>query len=143
MTSHPETLRRVGTLYWLLAFGQAVHSIEEMRTGLYNFFWTVTGLLHDAFPSFPQFRWDAVTFAVVNMGIITFVMGIAPFVREGRGWALRLAAAVAIIEVLNGIGHISAAIYFGGYVPGAASAPLLLVLGVVLLRELRSHAGRA
>ncbi|MGH9788196.1 MAG: HXXEE domain-containing protein [Candidatus Acidiferrales bacterium] len=134
--ANEEKLRRVGTLYWLLGFGQAMHSIEEMRTGLYNFFWTVTGLIHDAFPSFPQFRWDAVTFAVVNMGIITFVLGMAPFVREGRGWALSLAAVVAVIEILNGMGHLSAAFYFGGYVPGAASAPLLLILGAVLLREL-------
>jgi len=136
-----EWLHRVGTLYWLLAFGQAAHSIEEMRTGLYNFFWTMTGVFHQVIPSFPQFRWDAVTFAVVNMAIITFVLGLVPFVREGRGWALGLAAAVAVVEVVNGIAHISAAAYFGGYVPGVASAPLLLLLGVVLLRELRR--GRA
>lgn len=136
MAGDAEKLQRVGTLYWLLAFAQAMHSIEEMRTGLYDFFWTMTGVIHNAFPGFPQFRWDAVTFAVVNMGIITFVLGIAPFVREGRGWALGLAAVVAVIETLNGIGHISAAFYFGGYVPGVASAPLLLILGAVLLREL-------
>ncbi len=131
-----EKLHRVGTLYWLLAFGQAAHSIEEMRTGLYDFFWTMTGVFHSTFPSFPQFRWDAVTFAAVNMGIITFVLGIVPFVREGRGWALGLAAVVAVVETLNGVAHISAAIYFGDYVPGVASAPLLLILGVTLLREL-------
>jgi len=136
MAANQEKLHRIGTLYWLLAFGQAAHSIEEMRTGLYNFFWTMTGVFRQAFPTFPQFRWDAVTFAVVNMGIITFVLGIVPFVREGRSWALGLAAVVAVIEILNGIAHISAAFYFGGYVPGVASAPLLLILGVVLLREL-------
>ncbi|MCI0403988.1 MAG: HXXEE domain-containing protein [Acidobacteria bacterium] len=136
MTAELERKRRVGTLYWLLAFGQAVHSIEEMRTGLYDFFWTMTGVVHNAFPSFPQFRWDAVTFAVVNMGIITFGLGIAPFVREGRGWAVGLAAVVAVVETFNGIAHIAAAFYFGGYVPGVASAPLLLLLGVTLLREL-------
>ena len=134
--TNEEKLHRVGTLYWLLAFGQAAHSIEEMRTGLYNFFWTMTGVLHNAFPSFPQFRWDAATFAVINMGIITFVLGLVPVVRQGRGWALRLAAAVAVIETLNGIAHLSAAFYFGSYVPGVASAPLLLILGVTLLREL-------
>ena len=136
MTLSQEKLHRVGTLYWLLAFGQAAHSIEEMRTGLYNFFWTMTGVFHNAFPGFPQFRWDAVTFAAVNMGIITFVLGIVPFVREGRRWALGLAAVVAVIETVNGVAHISAAFYFGGYVPGVASAPLLLILGVTLLREL-------
>jgi hypothetical protein len=98
-----DRLRRIGTLYWLLAFGQAAHSIEEMRTGLYNFFWTMTGVFHQAFPSFPQFRWDAVTFAAVNMVIITFVLGIVPFVREGRGWALGLAAGVAVVEIVTAL----------------------------------------
>ena len=76
-----------------------------------------------------------------GLGIITFVLGLVPFVREGRGWALGLAAVVAVVETLNGIAHISAALYFGGYVPGVASAPLLLILGVALLRELTQ--GRA
>ncbi len=41
------------------------------------------------------------------------------------------------VETLNGIGHLSGALLFRGYVPGAATAPLLLVLGISLLRELR------
>jgi len=129
-------MSRVGTVYLLLGVAQAAHSIEEMRTHLYEFFWTVTGLLHRAVPAFPQFRWQADTFAVVNMALIALLLGTVPFVEAGKRWALALAWVAGVVETLNGIGHLSGALYFGSYVPGAASAPLLLLLGIVLLREL-------
>jgi hypothetical protein len=141
--SEPSTgLSRVATLYWLLAVMQAAHSIEEMRTRLYDFFWVVTGLVHSVIPSFPQFRMSAETFAVINMTFIAVLLGAVPAVQARRPWALALAGVAAVVEILNGLSHTAAAIYFGGYVPGAASAPFLFVLGVFLLRELiRSGAG--
>ncbi len=114
-----------------------------MRTHLYEFFWTVTGILHRSFPSFSQFRMSADTFAVINMTLIAALLAIVPFVDSGRRWALALAGVVAVVETLNGIGHLGAALYFGSYVPGAASAPLLLLLGIVLLRELGRQSPRA
>ncbi|MBI2955840.1 MAG: HXXEE domain-containing protein [Acidobacteria bacterium] len=137
MGSPPTALQRVARLYLLLGLAQAAHSIEEMRTHLYEFFWTMTGVLHSYFPGFPQFRWDPDTFAVVNMALIAVLLGTVTFVAEGRGWALRLAGVAAVVEILNGTAHLAAALYFGSYIPGAASAPLLLILGIVLLRELR------
>lgn len=136
MPDTPVPLNRVGTLYWLLAVTQAAHSLEEMRTRLYDFFWTVTGVFHNAFPGFPQFRMSVETFALFNMTFIAVLLGAVPFVQAGRGWALFLAGVVAVIEILNGTGHLAGAVYFRGYVPGAATAPFLLVLGSLLLREL-------
>jgi hypothetical protein len=127
---------RVGAIYWLLGLAQAAHSVEEMRMHLYDFFWTATGLLHSTIPSFSQLRMASDTFAVVNMTFIAFLLGTVPFVAAGRRWALTVAGVVGVIEVLNGIGHLAGTVVFGGYVPGAASAPLLLLLGVFLLREL-------
>ena len=129
-------MSRLASVYLLLGVAQAAHSIEEMRAHLYEFFWTVTGMLHRAAPVFPQFRWSADTFAAVNMVLIALLLGTVPFVDAGKRWALALAWVVAVVETLNGIGHLSGALYFGSYVPGAASAPLLLLLGIVLLREL-------
>lgn len=137
MSSFQPERNRTGATYLLLGLGQAAHSIEEMRTHLYDFFWTVTGLFHSYVPGFPQFRLSGETFAVLNMTFIAFFLATVPFVYAGRPWALFLAGLVAVIEVINGIAHLTGAVIFGGYVPGAASAPLLLILGVFLLRELR------
>lgn len=137
MTALPSDTKRVGKIYLLLGLAQASHSIEEMRTHLYDFFWTATGVLHNALPGFPQFRMAADTFAVINMTLIALLLATVPAVSAGKRWALYLAGVAGVIEVLNGIGHLSGALFFGGYVPGAASAPLLLLLGIFLLRELR------
>lgn len=134
-TTQPDT-RRLATIYLLLGFAQAAHSIEEMRTHFYEFLWTLTGFFHSFLPGFPQFRMDSVTFAVVNMAFITLLLGTVPFVHAGRRSALFLAGVAGVIETLNGGAHITAAVVLGDYVPGLTSAPLLLILGFFLLREL-------
>lgn len=128
---------RVGPIYLMLGFAQAAHSIEEMRSHLFDFFWTATGLFQQYLPTFPQFRMSADTFAVINMSLIAVMLGTSHFVYTGKRWALFLAGVAGVIEVLNGIAHTSGMFVFGGYVPGAASAPLLFILGIFLLRELR------
>src|SRR5579864_8571806 len=57
---------RIGRVYWLLAATQACHSAEEMASGLYDFFWVVTGRVHQAWAGFPQMRMDPKTFAILN-----------------------------------------------------------------------------
>jgi hypothetical protein len=133
----PPPVGRLGTSYFLLALTQAAHSMEEMATHLYDFMWTMTGVIHSRFASFPQFRMEADTFAVLNMGFIALLLGTVPYVRARKSWALFLAGVAGVIEVLNGINHLSAAVFFGRYVPGAITAPFLLVLGILMLRELR------
>lgn len=141
-TTRVET-NRLATIYLLLGFAQAAHSIEEMRTHLYEFFWTMTGIFHSYLPAFPQFRMAADTFAVLNMISIAVLLGTVPFVWAGRRWALFLAGVAGVIAVLNGIAHLTVAAMFRSYIPGAASAPLLLILGFFLLRELwRSGAAK-
>lgn len=135
MQSAPWT--RLVTLFFLLGLAQAAHSIEEMSSHLYDFFWIVTGMIHSRFPSYPQFRMAPDTFAVLNMFFITLLLGSVSAVRARQSWALVLVAIAAVIETLNGIGHLSGAVVFRGYVPGALTAPFLLVLGILTLRQLR------
>jgi hypothetical protein len=130
----------LSTSYMLLGFAQAAHSIEEMLTHLYDFFWVVTGMLHSRIASFPQFRMNAATFGALNMTFIAVLLGTVPFVQRREFWALTLAGVAGTIEVLNGIGHLGGAVYFRSYVPGAGTAPLLLIVGVLVLRKLRRMA---
>jgi len=129
-------LDRLTLRFWLLGLAQAAHSMEEMRARLYEFFWVATGRLREVAPGFPQVRMSAQTFALLNMLFIAVLLGSVPFVRARKAPALALAAIAGVVEVLNGIGHTAAAVWFRGYVPGVATAPLLFVAGVLLLREL-------
>ena len=133
----------IGRRFWLLGLTQAAHSIEEMRTGLYDFFWTATGRIQSWAPGFPRMRMTAGTFAAINMSIIAFLLGVAPFVAARKDWAITIAWVAAVIETLNGLGHLAGAVVFGGYVPGAATAPFLVVAGIGLLRALGRPARKA
>ena len=103
-----------------------------MTTKLYDFMWIATPRL-----GLPRMGMTATTFAVVNMMIIAFLLGVAPFVSARRPWVIAIAWVAAVIEVLNGSGHLAGTVVFGGYVPGAATAPLLIITGIGLLSALR------
>jgi hypothetical protein len=138
----PLGLDRLTLRYWLLGFAQAAHSMEEMRARLYDFFWIATGRLHEIFPAITPVRMSAQTFALLNMSFIAILLGTVPAVRARKPLALGLAGVAGAVEVLNGIGHTAGAIWFRGYVPGVATAPLLFVTGVLVLRELFSRRGQ-
>jgi Protein of unknown function with HXXEE motif len=134
-------LDRLTFRFWLLGLGQAAHSIEEMIARLYDFFWVATGRLHGIVPAIAPMRMSARTFAALNMSFIAILLGSVPFVRARRSPALALAGIAGVIEVANGIGHTAGAIWFGGYVPGVATAPFLFVAGVLVLKELFKGGG--
>jgi hypothetical protein len=124
----------VARRFWLLGLAQAAHSIEEMGTRLYDFMWIATERL-----GLPRMGMSATTFAIVNISLISLLLGSAPFVAARRPWAIALAWLASFVEVANGTGHLAGVIVFGGYVPGALTAPLLLAAGVALVRALASE----
>ena len=118
-------------LYLTLGIIQAIHSIEEYLTHLPDRFPIVTEHLHNVTGFFPVLRMSDQTFAVLNIFIVTFVLSVGPFVYQKRHWALRVAEVVAVVEILNGIAHISSAIYVWNYYSGCISAVGLLVVGIL------------
>jgi hypothetical protein len=131
-----NSMTRLGVLYFLLGLVQVAHSVEEMLTHLYDYFWIVSGFLHRIFPWYPQFRWPADLFGAGNMLLIAVLLGSWPFLEQRRPWALVLAWIAGVVEVLNGINHLAGTIIFRRYVPGAITAPFLIGVGALLLREL-------
>ncbi len=118
-------------IYLLLVLAQAFHSIEEYIGRLWENFPPATwlcGVVSD----------DLHTgFLIINIGL--FVMGILTWffmVRKNHRLAFIPIWFFIIIEMINGIGHPIWAIYKGGYEPGVLTAPLLLILAVLLWRSL-------
>jgi hypothetical protein len=56
-----------------------------------------------------------------------------------RGWpsAIPLAWVWVTIQLINGVGHPLWSLRQGGYTPGVATAPLLLILALYLAHQLR------
>jgi hypothetical protein len=112
-------------VFLLLILAQGAHSIEEFVTKLYEVFAParfVSSLVSNDL---------AVGFVVVNAVLVTLGLWCwAVPVRKGWQAARGLIWFWIILELGNGIGHYVLAWSRGGYFPGVATAPLLLVLAV-------------
>ena len=129
-------MTNVGKTYLALGIAQALHSMEEMLMHLYSFFRTATGSFQELPPVLPRLSMKAEVFAVLNMAVITIILASVPFVESNRRWAVLLAWCWAVVEVLNGLAHLGVAVAFSRYVPGALTAPLLVVAGSTLFVRL-------
>lgn len=112
---------------------QAVHSFEEYR-----------GRLYDEFP--PARMVSGLISNDLDRG---FLIGNVVFVAFGFWcflWPIRQDWRIAVplawlwvgIEIINGIVHPLWSLIQGGYTPGVATAPVLLVLAIYLASQLRS-----
>ena len=117
-------------LYLALALAQAAHSIEEVLTGLWRWFPVVSGAVHARLGFVPVLEWNGQGFAVANMVLIALMLGFSPLPFINRTWAWSIATLIAVLETLNGINHISAALVTGGYFSGCVTAVLLLALSI-------------
>jgi hypothetical protein len=135
--AHPA--RAIGSVShmqaWLLLVGSlALHVIDEALTGFLDFYNPLVLGIRSQIPWFPM---PMFTFGIWFAGLVVFVLvlaGLTPVVRRG-GTAIWLASwALAIIMVMNGVGHLAGSLYFQRWLPGSTSAPLLLATSVFLMR---------
>jgi hypothetical protein len=127
----PTAVSRVQRAFAGLVLAQAAHSIEEYTFRLYN--------------SFPPARFVSglvstdrqIGFLAINLALVAFgVWCLAGPVRRRAPSALPLMWTWVAIGIVNGVGHPIWSIVNGGYTPGVATAPLLLVLAIALARRL-------
>ena len=126
-------MKRDQLAFGLLILTQAAHSIEEYFGRLWESFppaYFVSGLVS----SDREFGFLAANVFLVTFGVWCYLFPVLRRWRSARGIALGW----ALIELINGVGHPLWSLRQGGYTPGLATAPVLLVLAVVLLGRLRT-----
>jgi Protein of unknown function with HXXEE motif len=120
-----------------LIVAQAAHSVEEYVGGLYDSFPParfISGLISSDLER---------GFFIANLGVVTFGAWCALWpIRQVWPSASLFAWLWVGIETINGIGHPLWSLAQGGYTPGVATAPLLLVLAIVVARGLRASGKR-
>lgn len=79
-------------------------------------------------------------FVVINVALVAFGVWcyLWPVSRRWRS-ATAVALGWGLVEFVNGVGHPLWAVRQGSYTPGVATAPVLLVLAVTLLAQVRAR----
>jgi hypothetical protein len=117
-----------------LILAQAAHSAEEYRGRLWESFppaRLVSGLVSQDLER---------GFLMLNICLVAFGLWCLFWpIRHGWPSAVSLAWLWVALEVINGMGHPLWSLRQGGYTPGIATAPLLLVLAVNLAHQLLHH----
>lgn len=121
-----------------LVLGQWAHSTEEYVGRLWESF-PPARLVSGLVSAEPERGFLLLNPAIVAFGLWCWLWPVR------RGWpaARPLAWAWVLIEIINGIGHTLWALRQGGYTPGVATAPVLLVLATYLGYQLRRTGRRA
>jgi hypothetical protein len=125
-------MTRFQATFGALVLTQAAHSVEEY-----------VGRLWESFPP-ARFLTGLISqdlergFLVINVSFVAFGLWCWLWpVRRGSPSAVYLAWAWVALQGINGVGHSLWSLRQGGYTPGVATAPVLLVLAVYLARQLR------
>jgi hypothetical protein len=123
---------RTRSTFLALVLAQSAHSIEEYVGRLWESFPPaafLTGLVSAN---------REVGFLVINIALVLFGLWcVAVPVRRDWTSASSFMWFWAILQTINGIGHLGWSLVQRSYTPGVLTAPLLLALALVLARQLR------
>jgi hypothetical protein len=115
-----------------LILAQALHSTEEIIFRLWESFPPARFISTAVSPADPERGFIVLNILLVAFGAWCF------FWPMRRAWpiARSIAWLWVVVEIINGIVHPLWALRVGGYAPGVATAPLLLILALYLARQL-------
>lgn len=129
---------------WLLLDAAlAVHVADEALTGFLDFYNPLVRQLRDRLGFWPM---PTFTFGVWLSGLAALVVVLAlltPAVRRGATGTRFLSWLLAVIMLGNGIAHLAGSVYFQRWLPGATSAPLLLVASIMLINATAARSRHA
>jgi hypothetical protein len=121
---------RIRVTFLLIVLVQALHSIEEYFGKLWEVYAPATflsGLISSNLKS---------GFIIINVGLFIVLM-LTWLTTFNKNYSTKgLLWLWIILEIINGVGHTLWAIIERSYVPGLATAPLLIILALYLTKLL-------
>jgi hypothetical protein len=128
---------RFGLAWVTLCAALAIHVADEAWTGFLSVYNPAVRAIRDRVPFLPL---PTFSFRLWLGGLIVAVLGLtslSPFAFARAAWMAVPASVVAIVMLGNGALHIGATIYRRRFMPGVASAPLLIAAATWLLLSIR------
>lgn len=122
-------------LAWLaLVLALALHVADEALTGFLDLYNPLVLGLRDRLPWLPA---PTFTFGAWLAGLILAILALgalAPLVRRSATGMLVASWLFSTLMFFNGIAHLAGSLYFREWLPGATTAPLLLLASLLLGR---------
>ena len=129
---------------WLfLVAALALHVLDEALTGFLDFYNPLVLQLRESLGFWPM---PTFTFGVWLSGLVALVViltVLTPAVRRGATGTRLVSWVLAVIMLGNGIAHLAGSVYYRRWLPGATSAPLLLVASIRLMNATLTRSRRA
>lgn len=118
---------------WQLLVGAlALHVVDEALTGFLDFYNPLVLQIRSELPWFPAPTFTFAPWLTGLTALVIILVVLTPFVRRGVAGTGVASWILAVIMFGNGLGHLAGSVYFGRWLPGATSAPLLLVASTLL-----------
>lgn len=144
-----KSSRLLGHAWLALAAAVALHVTDEALTGFLSVYNPTVLAMRQTFPNFPM---PVFTFPIWLGGLIALIavlLALSPFAFRGDSWIRYLAWPLAVIMLLNALGHTLGTILghtvpsvqFARPMPGFYSSPLLAAASLFLMWTLRKTAG--
>jgi len=128
--------RNKNALAWvLMVCAGALHVADEAAHGFLSFYNPLVKDLRESIGFWPM---PTFSFEVWLIGLIVAILislMLTPIVARGRRVIRVVVTTIAIIMVLNGLGHMLGSVYFGHLLPGFWSSPLLLVTAAYVVKR--------
>ena len=117
-------------LFGCIAF--AIHIAEEIAYGSFGVYADFNVFVNTLFPSLqlPPYKYEVWLTNLIGAAVLLFALTWLVYVKRGP---MRIASYLfATFLTLNGMGHLYAALAMTTYFPGAVTASLLVIAGLVL-----------
>jgi hypothetical protein len=136
--------RAFGRAWVAMTLALAAHVADEALTGFLSLYNPIVLSARERFGWFPMPTFTFLPWLAGLIALVVLLLLLAPLAYRGHPFT-RVAAYpfVIIIGLLNGLGHLTASVYFGRWAPGATTAPLLIACSIWLLRADASSAQRS
>jgi len=122
----PSAVLRFGRAWLALAAALALHVTDEALTNFLSVYNPTVLAVRSRFPWIPL---PTFSFRMWIAGLaagIAILFLLSPVAFRGAKWLTVVAVPFSVLMIGNGLGHIGSSVYFGRFMPGVYSSPILI-----------------
>ncbi len=132
-----SSVNHPGLAWVTLCLALALHVFDEAMTDFLSVYNPAVEAIRERLPFLPLPIFTFATWLTGLIAAIATLLLLSPFAFRQARWMKLLSYPLAILMLLNGLGHVAGSFYLGRLMPGVYSAPLLLAASIYLLWSLR------